>query len=120
MKHQVSKLTAISRRDLTPGQQAVQASHAAIDFCFKNQEISRNWHINSNYLIFLSVKDEDELRLLSQKLRDKEILFTEFYEPDLDNQLTAIAIEPHPVLKKYVSGFPLMLKIKKESENEKS
>jgi hypothetical protein len=47
---------------------------------------------------------------LSEKLTWKGILFSKFHEPDLDNELTAIAIEPSSESRKIVSSMPLMLK----------
>ena len=35
---------------------------------------------------------------------------SKFYEPDLDNDLTAIAIEPSSRARRLVSSLPLMLK----------
>ena len=113
MTHQVSKLTTISRRDLTPGQQAVQASHAALDFTFSHPREAAEWHKHSNYLINLSVADEAHLESLSANLRLAGIKVTEFREPDLDDQLTAIAFLSDEKTKKFTSGLPLSLKIKK-------
>jgi peptidyl-tRNA hydrolase len=100
----------VSRRDLRPGQQAVQAMHAAIDFCFHHPKVAHEWQTQSNYLAVLSVSDEDSLAMLIPKLEKRGILYTVFREPDLDNAITAVAIEPHQDLRKITSGFPLLLK----------
>lgn len=93
-----------------PGQQAVQASHAAIDYCFSFSNESSDWHKNSNYLINLSVEDELSLRSLSTKLRLHGIKVTEFLEPDLDNQMTAVAFLSNETTRKLTSSLPLALK----------
>ena len=111
-QHQVSKLTSITRSDLTPGQQSVQSCHAAIDFCFSYSKESLDWHKNSNYLISLSVADESKLFDLSAKLRLLGIEFVEFYEPDMNNELTAIAFLSNEKTKKLTSHLPLTLKNK--------
>ena len=93
-----------------PGQQAVQASHAAIDFTFEHISSAAEWHKSSNYLINLSVADEPSLEVLSAKLRLLGVDVTEFREPDLNNQMTAIAFLSDDKTKKLTSGLPLALK----------
>ena len=44
---------------------------------------------------------------------------SKFYEPDLDNDLTAIAIEPSSKARRMVSSLPLMLKTAIEIETIK-
>ena len=95
---------------MLPGQQAVQAMHAAIDFCFQHPEEAKDWQTKSNYLAVLSVANESELQRLVQKLEQRGHTFTLFYEPDLGNQLTAVAIGYRDDLKKLTGGLPLMLK----------
>lgn len=104
------KLISITRADLTSGYQAVQSSHALIDFCFKYPDVATTWHNNSNYLCQVVVKNEDELKKYVLKANKKGIKVVEFYEPDLENQLTAIALEPSNASKKLISNLPLMLK----------
>ena len=105
-----SKLIAITHKDLKPGYQAVQASHAAIEFIFEHPEIAHDWYNISKYLVFLSVKNLDELVELSEKLSYKGIKHSKFYEPDIGNELTAIALEPTSKARKLVSSYPLLLK----------
>ena len=111
MTHQVSnteKLRVITRRDLPIGTQSLQSAHAAIDFQHKFPSESTEWHKNSNYLVFLTVEDEKELINLIHKVNIKSIKHTVFYEPDLDNQITAIALEPSKDSKKVTSSLPLL------------
>ena len=109
---QITKLTTVSRKDLLPGQQAVQATHAAINHCFHFSDESVEWHKNSNYLINLSVEDELSLKDLSTKLRLRGVKVAEFFEPDLDNQMTAVAFLSSEITRKMTSSLPLALKIK--------
>lgn len=106
---QVYKLTTVTRRDLTAGSQSVQSSHAAIQFIFEHPEISSIW-FKDPYLAQLSVENEDSLKNLIHKLQKANIKYSIFREPDLDNQITAIAIEPSEKTRKLVSSLPLMLK----------
>jgi len=100
----------ISRRDLLPGLQAVQSSHAAIQFVFDHPVISKKWFTISNYLIFLSVKTEPDLLALVEKFKQHGLVYSTFHEPDLDNALTAVTVEPSDNARKIVSGLPLLLK----------
>lgn len=95
---------------MSPGQQAVQSAHAAIDFIFKYPHISKDWHELSNYFVILSVPTESELQRTAQTLEAADLLFSPFYEPDIDNQLTAIAIEPSEKAQRFCSRYKLALK----------
>jgi len=102
-------LIAITRRELSPGYQAVQSAHAAIDFQHQHPTIAREWNKNSNYLIFLSVENEQELKKFIQKFQIYDINHTVFIEPDLDNQITAVCAEPSERTLKLCSHLPLAL-----------
>lgn len=104
------KLYIITRADLEPGYQAVQSIHAAIQFKFEHPEISVNWFENSNYLGLLSVANEGELVALTERAKELGISYSIFREPDIDNQITAIALAPGQKSKKLCSRFPLALR----------
>ena len=67
-----------------------------------------NWFHNSNYLIFLSVENEEELQSLIDKAITQNIQVSVFREPDIDNEITAIALEPCNDSKRMTSGLKLM------------
>lgn len=100
----------VTREDLSPSQQAVQSAHAAIDFCFNHPQRAGPWFKESNYLILLSVKNESELLLLIEECRKKQLKYSRFIEPDLGNQVTAVAIEPSPKTKRLTRKLSLTLK----------
>lgn len=81
---------AITRKDLSFPQQAVQAGHAAIEssraFLAKDDE-----HPS---LILCTMKNEAQLRHAADDLERQGIRLKRFYEPDIGNQLTAFATEP--------------------------
>lgn len=99
----------MTRRDLTAGSQSVQSTHAAIQFIFEHPEISEFW-FKDPYLAQLSVENEDALKHLIHKLQKANIKYSIFREPDLGNEITAIAIEPSDKTRKLISHLPLMLK----------
>jgi peptidyl-tRNA hydrolase len=78
-------LYVITRRDLTIQQQMLQAAHAAIDFQHQHPEISKIWNKNSNYLIFLSVENENKLTKYLEKFNHFNLKTTVFREPDIGN-----------------------------------
>ena len=90
----ISRLYTVVRADLPPGAQAVQASHAMLEFNYKYPEISAEWHKTSNTVAILSVPNELALKLLADKLESYGIEMAEFLEPDLGNSLTAVTFEP--------------------------
>ena len=104
-----SKLIVVSRRDLTPGAQVAQSIHAAIEFTFEHPEIAKEWYEVSKYLAVLSVKNQTELLELVEKINQKGIRVSKFYEPDMMNELTSIALEPSIKARKLVSSLPLLL-----------
>ena len=111
MTHQVSsteKLRVITRRDLPIPYQAVQAAHACIDFQHDYPVESTQWHKSSNYLAILTVKDEQALIDLIVKASLRGIKYTVFREPDIDNQITAVALEACPDSKRLTSSCPLL------------
>lgn len=82
------------RSDLCPGQQAVQAAHALQEFNVRYPEEAKAWFEISNTLAFLGVDNETELKVLVGKAEQSGVSVAAFYEPDRDNELTAIAVAP--------------------------
>lgn len=102
------KLVVVTRRDLSVGQQAVQSAHALIDFTFEHPDRAGPWHNNSNYLVLVTVENEQELTDVIEKCQEKFLDYTVFREPDIGNLITAVAIEPSPVTQKLISKFKLL------------
>ena len=82
-----NKLYILIDNDLDPIYGAVQAGHAVAEWLIEHGQVK--W--NNEYLIYLKADLEDiqDNYLELYCARDKETLF---FEPDLDNRLTAIAI----------------------------
>lgn len=95
---------------MKPGVQASQSVHASIQHLFDHPDQSNEWFTNSNYLVLLSVENEQQLVDLTLKLGQIGIPFSKFYEPDLNNELTSVSFLSNPVTKKITSGMPLLLK----------
>jgi len=95
---------------MTPAYQSVQSGHATIQFIFDYPDIAKKWFIESNYLIYLSVQDEKSLKQLISKAKEKGIKVSVFREPDIENAITAIALEPSDATRRITSSLPLALK----------
>ncbi len=98
---------------MSPGAQATQAAHAAIDFCFEHREVAGEWHTSSNYLGLLSAVDEMDLILLTQLADKRGVKYTTFREPDMGDSLTAIAFEACDQARRLCSSLPLLLREKR-------
>lgn len=87
MKPVERRLYALVRKDLTPAQQAVQASHAIAEFLLRGPKTE--W--SNGTIVILGVEDEGELKTWATWLEIKGKPFTAFREPDIGNQMTALA-----------------------------
>lgn len=90
------RLYVLSRADLgSKGYQAAQMGHVVAKFmngAFDNTIPKRTWNYN-DYIIYLSVEDEERLEYYAWKAEFKDMLISQWHEPDLEDSLTAIACE---------------------------
>ena len=103
-----SKLRTITRRDLELPYQAVQSGHAGIQFQHEYPELAKDWYHNSNYLVFLTVENESSLQKLIRKASLRNIQVSIFREPDINNEITAVTLEPSDASNRITSGLPLL------------
>lgn len=59
-------------------------------------------------MVFLTVANEIELINLIEKAKTLGIKYSVFKEPDMDNKITAIALEPSEQSKKITSSLRLL------------
>ena len=79
----------IVRKDLSTSQQAVQAGHALASYLLHGP-FSR-WQ--NGTLIYLGVKGLVQLENIKHKFEKEGIRYKEFKEPDIGNEITAIATD---------------------------
>lgn len=79
------RLYVLINKDLEPVYGCVQGGHAVAEWLLEHPD--QKW--NNSYLIYLKCNLYSMRRRLIKLSKD----FSEFREPDLDNKLTAIAIE---------------------------
>ena len=80
------KLFVIVRKDLSHSQRAVQAGHALAAYLLNG---SPSW--KNQTLVYLGVKGLKQLENIKRKLDRNKVSYSEFREPDINNELTAIA-----------------------------
>ncbi len=95
---------------MTPGYQAVQSIHASTVFSQEHKDIYQHWYDFSQGITLLAVPNEDHLKHLIAQLTQRGIRYSIFIEPDIDNQVTSIAIEPSEAACKLCSSIPLALR----------
>lgn len=98
------------RSDISPGRQIAQACHGVRQFTEEHAAIDNAWFEKSNYIAVLNARNEDELLRILEKAREREIPFSTFIEPDLDNMITCIALAPGKESRRICSSLPLALK----------
>jgi hypothetical protein len=72
--------------------------------------VVRPWIIQSNFLVIVSVPDEDALLDLITEASRRGIIRTAVREPDLNNEATAVALAPGDATRKLCANLPLALK----------
>ena len=77
------------RKDISPEQRVVQASHAALEAGFRFPRPSE-----VSYLIVLEVANQEELLDAAQVLDDKGIEYYKFFEPDNNMGFSALCTRP--------------------------
>lgn len=96
---------------MTPGLQAAQAVHADSQFFHEWPTLANQWLVESNFLVIVSVPDEQALADLATRAVEEGIVRTIVREPDLDNAITAISLEPGDTARRLCAQFPLALKV---------
>lgn len=104
----MEKLFVIVRADLPAGLQVAQACHALRQFVAEHPEVDKAWFEGSNNLVVLQVPSEGDLTTLAS--RAHEVPTSVFREPDMGDQVTAIALGPTGSA--LVAQLPLALRTK--------
>ena len=123
--------------NISPIQQAIQGGHAALEYAWllHNSEEFKNFIPHKTWIILNGgttndVRDADGVPLgtlnqIRNELMQHRILATEFYEPDLNNALTAICFicdervfnyEDYPDFQDWIGGEDVPATIEDEEE----
>lgn len=87
--------------------QSVQSAHSIAEFIFSFPEIAKDWH-QSNYLVQVTVPSKIDLEAFKDTLDFYGLKYCPFYEPDLNDELTALCVEPSPLSLKLIKKLKLL------------
>ncbi|HEU4390957.1 MAG TPA: peptidyl-tRNA hydrolase [Blastocatellia bacterium] len=84
------------RQDLPASQQVVQACHALVELMLHNRDDPGigKWAQLDRTIVIVVVNDENDLTRWEAELAARGVAHAHFCEPDLNNQMTAIAVHP--------------------------
>lgn len=105
-----ARLYIAVRADIGPGLQVAQAVHAAFAFGRDHPEETRKWLVESNFLVVVAVPDENALLDLITDAACRGITRTAVREPDIDDEVTAVALGPGTAAQKLCANLPLALR----------
>lgn len=100
----MERLYIVTRRDLPEPVQAVQSGHAISAFAVKYPELHAAWHNGGRNLIYLAAENETALKRILWAGAEATATFN---EPDLNDELTAIALSGE--VRKRLSSLPKSL-----------
>ena len=103
------KLVTVVRADLAQGMMIAQTGHAIAEFAHQFPTEFQEWKTKSNYLISLSIDNEERLQRLFYKLQDNGADVVAFTEPDIQDQLTSICYYGTPEMRKITQNLDLAL-----------
>jgi len=86
------KLYIVLAAQLASGLKIAQACHAMRQFVGEHPVLDKFWHQESNNIVCLQI---DNLPELAKQLEEEGLRISRFHEPDMDDALTAIAVEPN-------------------------
>jgi len=109
-----AKLYLVTRADLRHGSQAVQLVHGMATFAKDYPCTFASWERESNFVVCLTVPDEDALYKLfwdAERISNKSengLAVSSFREPDWNDALTCVVLEPDVTqLQELCAGLPL-------------
>ena len=84
----MKQMYVLVRKDLGTIYKMVQGAHALAQYALEHTQGFNEWH--NDYLIFVEVENLEKLIAEGQRLTDKNLEISIFYEPDIE-QHTAIS-----------------------------
>lgn len=90
METKKERLYTITRKDISFGQKVVQSNHVSNQYLIEHDPHKKNiW--NNGSIICLELGNEKSLKRWIKKLDSKEVKYSIFREPDMNNEITGIA-----------------------------
>ena len=85
----MKKMFILVRKDLGSPYKMVQGAHALAQYALEHTQDFNEW--NNHTVVFVDVKDEKSLYKWKEKLHYSDKRTSIFHEPDINDELTAIA-----------------------------
>ena len=91
-KNSALKMYVLVRKDLDTTYRSVQGGHAISEYSvLGDQELYRKWFTYYKTMVFLGIPNERVMEMWTQRLTRHNKNWVGFREPDLKDQLTAVA-----------------------------
>jgi len=94
----MKKMYLLVRNDLPTVYKMVMGGHALAQFALEHPNIFKEW--NNRIIVYLDVCNEDSFNYHEFILDEKNIKYSVFKEPDLNNEKAAIAFYSENIFKK--------------------
>jgi len=102
------KIYIVTHQELSTGYQTAQSAHAIAELLMAEPVIASKWHRDSNSIIVLAAKNAKELFFLNEQSISAGLSPVIFREPDLMDEITAIAFAPSALNKKFLRKLTLV------------
>lgn len=104
----MEKLYVVVRADISAGDILAQSNHATSQFSRLHRDLHDAWSDNSKNIAVVAIPNEKALADLVRKAAELGIPKAEFYEPDLNHEMTACAFGDG--IARHVSQLPCALR----------
>ena len=95
------------RADLPFGLQMAQAIHAAFLYAQQDPEGMKKWLRDSQYVVVVAVPDDVGLHAVLERAAAEGVRAVVWREPDLDDAVTAVALQPGEAARRLCANLPL-------------
>lgn len=96
----------MTHAELSTGYQTAQIAHATAEFILSRTATAQHWTKTSNSLIVLEARNAEHLSELLEQAKTNNITAIEFREPDMGDEITAIAFAPSSETRDLLADLP--------------
>jgi hypothetical protein len=107
------RLYTVADGTLPSGLKIAQSVHAVAEFILAHPEEATEWNKNGNYALVLETDTTDALYRLFLELTNEGNTLVPFYEPDLEDRMTAFTVMPTPEIAARLAHLSLACPVKK-------
>lgn len=96
----------MTHAELATGYQTAQIAHVVAEFAIAEPVIAAHWKQLSNSLIALEAETAEHLSRIQEEAKALGLTVVEFREPDMGDELTALAFAPSVQTREFLSNLP--------------